>query len=250
MNTPDLLIADSNENFAQALVNQLQEPYHVHHCSNGRETLALLRQLHPDILVLDLMLPELDGISLLQTAAQEGIHPRVLAVTPLVSDYVVKAAQDLGVGYLIQKPCDVQATAMRVGDLNHCSVSNASAFDPYSFCADTLLAMGLSPKHRGYHYLREAVVLMVRDPEQSVTKELYPAVASACHSQAHHVERSIRSALSAAWDRRETAVWEQYFHLDRCPSNAVFISRLAEELRNNAAVKETLMKPASADREI
>lgn len=239
MNTPDLLIADSNEDFARALASQLQEPYHVHRCTNGRDTLALLRQLRPEILVLDLMLPELDGISLLQAAAQEGICPRVLAVTPLVSDYVVEAAQNLGIGYLIRKPCDVQATAMRVGDLNHHTAPIAPAFDPHSFCADTLLAMGLSPKHRGYHYLREAIVLMAQDPGQSVTKELYPAVADACHSQAHHVERSIRSALSAAWDHREAALWEQYFPaaLSRCPSNAVFVSRLAEELRNGSGHK-------------
>lgn len=232
MNTPDLLIADCNEDFAQALAEQLREPYHVHRCTNGRETLALLRQLRPDILVLDLMLPELDGISLLQAAAQEGICPRVLAVTPLVSDYVVEAAQNLGIGYLIRKPCDVLATAMRVGDLNHCLAPKAPEVDAHSFCADVLLALGLSPKHRGYHYLREAIVVMARDPGQSVTKELYPEVARLCQSQPHHVERSIRSALSSAWERRDEAQWEPYFHLNRCPSNAVFISRLAEELRN------------------
>ncbi|MDO5401634.1 MAG: sporulation initiation factor Spo0A C-terminal domain-containing protein [Eubacteriales bacterium] len=237
MHNLDLLIADSSEDFAQALAAELEEPYHVHCCTNGRDTLELLRRTRPDILVLDLMLPELDGISLLQTAAREGICPRVLAVTPLVSDYVVEAARSLGIGYLIRKPCDVRATAMRVDDLNNCLPPQLSPEDPRSRCADMLLDMGLSPKHRGYHYLREAVVLMARDPGQSVTKELYPEVARVCRSQAHHVERSIRSALSAAWNQREGEVWAQYFHRDRCPSNAVFISRLAEELRNSGKIE-------------
>lgn len=233
MDAPNLLIADSSEEFRLALAGVLQEHYHVHCSSDGKESLDILRRLKPEVLVLDLMLPELDGISLLQTASEEGLCPKVLATTPLVSDYVLEAADHLGVGYLIRKPCDVQATAMRVGDLTNRLHTHAAPVDSHAYISDVLLSLGISPKHRGYHYLREAIVLMAQSPGQSVTKVLYPEVARLCDAEPRHVERSIRSALSVAWEHRDPALWEQYFpaNLHRCPTNAVFISRLAELLR-------------------
>lgn len=233
MDAPNLLLADSNEEFRQALTAALGEHYQVRSCADGKEALSLLRQFRPEVLVLDLMLPELDGISLLQTASREGLRPKVLATTALVSPYVLEAVDHLGIGYLIRKPCDAQATAQRVGDLNRSFHSPAPVSDPHAVISEALLSLGITPKHRGYHYLREGIVLMAQDPSQSVTKVLYPQVGEKCDADPRHVERSIRSALSAAWEHRDEALWQAYFpvHQDRCPTNAVFLSRLAELLR-------------------
>ena len=214
-----LLIADSNEEFRLALAEALRTRYHVRCCRSGREALELLRRETPDILVLNLMLPELDGITLLEKAVAEGIFPMVLAATPLLNDYVLESAERLGIGYLMLKPCDVQAAAVRVQD-------------PHTLAADLLLTLGISTKHNGFAYMREAMVLAVRDPGQPITKVLYPEVARICGCKHGHVERSIRSALESAWDRRDAQIWQKYFpNANRRPTNTVFVSRMAEELR-------------------
>ena len=227
-----LLIADSNEEFRLALAEALRTRYHVRCCRSGREALELLRRETPDILVLNLMLPELDGITLLEKAVAEGIFPMVLAATPLLSDYVLESAERLGIGYLMLKPCDVQAAAVRVQDLSRRLKPAVRVQDPHTLAADLLLTLGISTKHNGFAYMREAMVLAVRDPGQPITKVLYPEVARICGCKHGHVERSIRSALESAWDRRDAQIWQKYFpNANRRPTNTVFVSRMAEELR-------------------
>lgn len=227
-----LLIADNNEDFRLALAAALQSHYQVLYCRTGMEALEILFRETPDVFVLDLMLPELDGVTLLERAVAKGIRPMVLAVTSLSTDYVLDCAERLGIGYLIRKPCDVQAAAARVRDLSRRLKPSAPKQDPQSLVSELLLSLNIATRHKGFAYLREAVVLMTQDPRQSITKELYPAVAKRCGCEKEHVERSIRSALEAAWKRRDPQVWQLYFPdaLHR-PTNAEFISRLAEALR-------------------
>lgn len=231
-----LLIADGTEEFSQALCNALRGAYYVRTCADGREALELLRAYSPDVLVLDLMLPGLDGISLLQQAAEEGLCPMVLATSRFINDYVLEAVERVGVGYLMMKPCDVHATAARISDLSRrIRQPVLSKPDPRTQVSNLLLALGVPTKLRGYAYLREAILLMAASPGQSITKELYPAVGELCASTAMHVERSIRSAVSAAWEHRDPRLWNIYFPPDGSgcemkPTNAAFISRLANGL--------------------
>ena len=234
METRKLLIADGGEEFRQALKDTLQNTYSVRTCRDGKEALLLLRTFQPDILVLDLMLPELDGISLLQCLIQEQVCPAVLATSCFINGYVLEASRQLGVGYLIRKPCDIRATVARIQDLSQRT-------RPTVFCqsgsryhvSNLLLSLGVPPKRDGYHYLREAIPIMAKNPTLSVTKELYPAVGALYHIDGNNVERSIRSAIHAAWQHRDDRVWQCYFppdstgHIPR-PTNAAFILRLAD----------------------
>ena len=178
------------------------------------------------------MLPELDGISLLENAAAEGICPKVLAATPLLTDYVLEAAQRLGIGYLMRKPCDIQAAATRIGDLSHTLKPSAQKREPRGRISELLLSLSISTKHNGFGYLTEAILITIQEPGLSITKELYPSVAKICGCKKGNVERSIRSTLEVAWDHGNSKIWQQYFPdaISR-PTNAFFISRLAEALR-------------------
>ena len=226
-----LLIADCNEDYRTALAAALDAQYHVLCCRSGTEALALLQQKHPDILVLDLMLPELDGLTLLERVSALGIRPMVLAATPIFSDYVFRCAQRLGIEYLIRKPCDIEAVASRIRDLSQKLNTSESKADPVSAVSNLLLSLDISTKHNGFAYLREAILLMTADPAQSVTKMLYPEVARICDCHKENVERSIRTALDKAWEKRDPEKWQKYFpSAQQRPSNAVFISRLAEAL--------------------
>ena len=226
-----LLIADCNEDYRAALTATLQDNYHVLCCRTGTEAWMLLRQECPDIFVLDLMLPELDGLTLLERASSQGIHPMVLAATPIFSDYVFSCAQRLGIEYLVRKPCSIEAIASRIRDLSHRLKAPEPKTDPVSFVTALLLSLNISTKHNGFSYLREAIMLTAKDPSQSVTKVLYPEVARICGCHKENVERSIRTALDKAWEKRDWEKWEKYFpNAQQRPSNAVFISRLAEAL--------------------
>lgn len=229
-----LLIADGTEEFRLALADTLRGAYYIRTAREGKETLEMLHSFCPDVLVLDMMLPGLDGISLLQAAAAAGLQPMVLATTRYVSDYVLEAAGQLGVGYVMVKPCDVKATVARIADLSQrLHRPMISQPDSRTTVSNLLLALGIPTKLRGYGYLREAILLAAANPGQSITKELYPAVGVLCESTSVHVERSIRSAIHTAWERRDERIWQMYFQpgpegrISR-PTNAAFISRLAD----------------------
>jgi len=175
-----LLIADCNEDYRTALAAALSGQYQVLCCRSGSEAFALLHQEHPDIFVLDLMLPELDGLTLLERVSANGICPMVLAATPILSDYVFSCAQRLGIEYLVRKPCSIDAIVSRIQDLSRRLKAPEPKSDPVTYVTNLLLALDISTKHNGFAYLREAILLMSRDPAQSVTKMLYPEVARIC----------------------------------------------------------------------
>ena len=228
-----VLIADASEEFRLALADILSGTYQVRLCQEGNQTLEELFSVKPDILVLDLLLPVLDGISLLQKAVEAGLQPMVLATTRFVNDYVVESLERFGVSYVMVKPCDVYATAARIADLHqHLKPPTVSRPDLRTVVSNLLLLLNVPTKLKGYACLREAILEAVRDPAQQVTKELYPKVAKLCDGNAVQVERSIRSAIASAWERRDDQVWRMYFQsnqhgqLER-PTNAAFISTLA-----------------------
>lgn len=230
-----VLIAEENEEFRCALAEKMRGLYQVRTCRNGNDALELLRDFRPDVLVLDLMVPGLDGISLLQSAASAGFRPAVLATTRYLSDYIFESLNTLGVGYLMLKPCDVHATVCRVADMTQrISGPLFSNPDPAAAVSNLLVSLGMPTKLAGYRYLREAILLMAEKPGQSITKELYPAVGKRCEASSVQVERSIRSAILAAWCRGDRQLWKLYFGqagLTEKPTNAAFISRLAETVK-------------------
>lgn len=242
MDKPKLLIVDPSEDFRYALAQSLRGTYTVSTAGDGIHALELLQSLRPDILVLDLMLPGLDGITLLQKAAQMNLRPKALAATRYLSDYTLEAAQRMGIGYVMLKPCDTSAVAARVADLSQ-SLKPAAAptTDPRTQVTNILLRLGFPTKLRGYGYLREAVLLMQKDPEQSITKELYPHVAALFRATPIQIERSIRSAITTAWARRDHEVWQLFFPYDDTgnpnrPTNATLICRLADHLSLEATI--------------
>lgn len=236
MERTKLLIAEGTEDFRLALIESLQGAYHVRACGEGNEALALMCEFKPELVILDLMLPGLDGITILERAAQTGIQSVVLATTRFDSEYILDRAVELGVGYIMRKPCDLRATIDRLTDLGQrIRQRRKLPQDPKTWISAVLLALGFAPKLKGFSYLVEAVYLMSRDPKQSVTKELYPAVAALAGSSRENVERGIRGAIEKAWLRGDGYLWKAYFP-EHCaanphrPTNTEFILRLAQAL--------------------
>lgn len=231
------MIIDCSDEFRLALEQELRETYIVHHFRDGKDAQDAAWIIHPDVIILDLMLTGVDGITLLHNLRNAGICPMVLAVTRLYNDYIVETAQELGIEYIIRKPCTAAAVAERTQDLSkRLNTKTERIIDPQSFITDKLNKAGFSSRHKGYLYLQEAAMLMWKNPSISITKELYPAVAAKFSGTPIQVERSIRSALSVAWEQSPPSAWEELAprdftgHIQR-PSNGYLISRLADLLR-------------------
>lgn len=239
-----LLIADDADDFRLELESVLQNTYRVHCCRNGKDALEFVHQYQPDIVVLDLMLPNLDGISLLSCIAKYETRPKVLATTRYVTDYIIQTAQELNVDYVMRKPCDAQATAERIQDLSRRIQPRPEAqFDPAVFAAQMLSSLDIPAHLRGYRCLQHSITTKAARPDISLTKELYPIVGAPYNATAAQVERTMRSAIDCGWKRQNFEVWKTYFHAEADgtvarPTNGVFIARLAEVLRAEMLKRE------------
>lgn len=232
MELQKVLIADSSDDFLIAMTLALQTRFHVLCCQDGNLALELLRREHCQLMILDLMLPELDGITLLEKAAAEGLSPVVLATTLLVNDYIEQALQRLSVHYLVRKPCDVSAVAARILDLSGQLPAADRTQEDRRFLSEILQNLSLSPKHKGFADLVECILRIAADPSIPFTKELYPEVGKRTKRGGNQVERSIRSALDYAWKQPGDAVWQQYFPpSEKRPTSSDFIIRIAQLLR-------------------
>lgn len=234
-----LLIADGTEAYRLALAENLRENYVVCTCQEGHEALEMMLSFKPDLVVLDLLLPGLDGITVLQRAAAAGVEPVALATTGYFNEYISDAISRLNVGYVMVKPCDVQASVARLLDLTERMTEPVMALpDDRTMVSNLLLALGFATNLRGYSYLRDAILAEIREPGQQVTKTLYPNVGKPYGATGVQVERSVRTAIDKAWSRRNEGLWMQYFPGNgkgaiSKPSNAVFICTLADYIRNN-----------------
>ena len=238
MNAQRLLIADCSDEFRSALKDALSSEFVVQTAKDGEEAWQLLQSFSPDIVVLDVMLPEADGISLLHRCADRSIHPSVLVTTRFCSEYLMGALMNLGVSYVLLKPCQLDTITERVRELADLAPSPSTL--PRESTDEILLRLGFSRKLSGTQYLRLAIRLFAKDPQQMLTKELYAAVGQQFHASSPQVERSIRNAIAVAWGCRDEKIWLRYFPSGkngtvRRPTNGELITRLSELLSGFSA---------------
>ncbi len=227
-----LLIADSNEEFCETLESVLKDEFTIRIVHSGNAAVALLDSFRPDVLVTDVMLAGLDGIRVLEYAAEHGHKLKTLVTMSYRSDYVFDQLAQLDVSYVLLKPCELQVVAERIRDV----ATQCTQIQPQNDSqklATILLQLGLNPKHNGYHYLCTAIEIYAQDHSQSLTKELYVAVGAIYGVRWQQVERSIRTAVEFAFNRRDEQVWRQWFPVGSClkkPTNGEVICGLAEHL--------------------
>lgn len=226
MEKPVLLIADGDPAFSAALAEALRETYAVRCCAEGREALTFLRQFQPEMVVLDLMLPELDGFSLLQAAGSEGLHLKVLATTPLSSAYIQSMAEELRIDYVMRKPCNIPAMAARIGEIYRRPRNKIPRLE------DILRDLGFPPTLKGTRSLPFAAERFIQAPDQLLTKEFYPEIGRQMGEEASgdQVEKWIRYAIERAWDRGSKPLWHRHFPQQTRPTNRAFFLWLAEVL--------------------
>lgn len=228
-----LLIAEADEALCIVLVDLLRRSYDITTCADGGTASELIRSLRPDALILDLMLPVKDGFYILEETADVR-PPVVLGICDFCNDYVSQTARDLGVQFLIRKPCLPRVVVSNLERLMR-HVPSPNPTDGQSIIAGILLRFQFNPKNDGFRFLKIGIPLYAQDPHQRICKELYAAIAQICGAGSwNQVERSIRSAIDAAW-RTHAAPWAEYFpSAAEPPTGKTFISRLAQMLMDSS----------------
>lgn len=226
-----LLIADSSEPYTDILRDIFQKEFDLRICSDGETALEQLLTFQPDALILNLMLPYKDGLTVLQEAAHK---PRViLAITPFMSPYIQQSAADLGVQYLTILP-SVHSLRVRLMDLIATTI--APKEDLKAQTAVLLHSLNFPTHLDGYQQLCVGIPIFAKNPNMRLSKELYPQIAEHfALPDARTVEHSIRKAVTTAWGRKDTAVWAKFFSADPsgefpCPTNKEFIAHIAAQL--------------------
>lgn len=212
MQTHKLLIADSSEELCRALNDLLGQRYHICTCHSGDRALELLRSFSPDLIYIDLMLPQIDGLTVLQTALQEGIRPAMLVSVGLQSSYIERALSRLQVDYVLKKPCSAKVIAGHIDELTGVAHgAPVKASDLQAEIAGILVQMGFKNNLSGFRYVVSGLPMFAENPQQTVTKELYPAIGKLHGKTGEQVERAIRNAIELAWQRRDERIWRMYF---------------------------------------
>ena len=242
-----VFIADSAEDFSASLAAALQrsDVFHVVGTTgDGEQAIRMIRERKPDVLVLDLMLPKRDGISVLKALADLERKPIVLATSAFVSPYVSAAAANLGVRYLVPKPCDITALTEHLDEIR--AGENLRLLTPRRMDKtniETLVTgiiheIGVPAHIKGYQYLREAIIIAVNDMDviNAITKVLYPQVAKTFQTTPSRVERAIRHAIEVAWDRGDLDTLQRFFgytvsNTKGKPTNSEFIALIADKLQ-------------------
>lgn len=246
-NVINLLIVDDSKKFCEVLEEYFMDQEEFHLCgiaNNGLEALEIIEKNVPDVIILDLVMPYLDGIGVLEkiNALNLPERPQIIILTALGQETMTQKAIELGANYYILKPFDLPILATRIKQLYE-GIPSDSKVSAKTRNLDVEVTkiihqMGVPAHVKGYQYLRDAILLVADEVNLigAVTKELYPLVAEKYDTTASRVERAIRHAIELAWDRGNVDLMNKYFgytiNVERGkPTNSEFIAMVADKLR-------------------
>ncbi len=256
-------IVDDNKDFCDVVSDYLTSQDNMEVVFIANDGISAIDELKsgkcPDILILDLIMPHMDGFGVLETLnnVEMSSYPRVIMTSAIGQDSIIQKAMSMGAQYYLVKSVNMSMLVKRINQLEN---SAADIFKPESGPAnlkkslvlrDSLLNNDLEiditnliheigvPAHiKGYQYLRDAITLVVGNMDLlgAVTKELYPLVASMNGTTSSRVERAIRHAIELAWNRGKLETLESLFGYtiqnDKGkPTNSEFIAIIADKLR-------------------
>ena len=252
MDSVDIVIVDDNREFCQLLRDYLMEKENfnvIGVAHNGAEGLEMLKEEEPEVLILDLIMPHLDGIGVMEEMNKLDMTHKIKTVvlTGFGQEDVTKRVVELGANYYIMKPFDLDKLVERINQMIGTSsdskdnfiVSNNSdnEVDLDVRITEIMHKLGVPAHIKGYLYLREAIELVIKNIEMlgAVTKELYPTVADNFNTTSSRVERAIRHAIEVAWERGNESELNKYFGntmaSGKKPTNSQFIAKIADKLR-------------------
>lgn len=251
-NKKKILIVDDNKEFCEN-AKQCLESYELFEvvgtAYDGKVGYELVLETKPDLLVTDIVMPVMDGLTLMSrinnnTALSK--KPKVIAVSATGYDSIISNAMRLGAQFYFIKPFEMSALAERINEvLTDHSNENAGSVQSALKSRDLetnitmyIQQLGVPAHIKGYQYIRDAIMMVIEDMEaiNSITKYLYPTVARHYNTTSSRVERAIRHAIEVAWDRGNPEILNDLFGYTILsskgkPTNSEFIAMIADKIR-------------------
>ena len=239
-----ILVADTSEEFRRNFVEGINAESDLHvagQTGDGRELVELVKETHPDAIVMDMILTGMDGLEVLDALAELPEKPAVIILSSYIRGNIAQIAADKGADYYITKPGRVGMVCQRIRQVltreePRLELDNEVALE--SSVTAIIHEVGVPAHIKGYQYLREAILIAVNDMDviNAVTKILYPEVAKRFGTTASRVERAIRHAIEVAWDRGDIETLQKYFgytvsNAKGKPTNSEFIAMIADRLQ-------------------
>ncbi len=260
-----ILIADDNQDFTKTLATYLDEQEDMEvigMARDGTEAVDMITNTTPDVVLLDVIMPHLDGIGVLEKINIVKVikRPICIMLSAVGQDKITQKAVSLGAEYYVVKPFDIELLIKRIRELKnyrpsqpgnnfisrepkmkYVEISNGpekSKDNLEALVTNVIHEVGVPAHIKGYQYLREAIIMVVNDIDviNQITKSLYPQIAKKFSTTPSRVERAIRHAIEVAWGRGEQEAVESIFGYTISaakgkPTNSEFIAMIADKLR-------------------
>ncbi len=248
--TIKVAIADDNREFVSIIQEYLAQQEDIDLVGvayNGEEILSIIEESNPDVIILDIIMPHLDGIGVLERInTLKGKRPKIIMLTAFGQENITQRVVELGADYYILKPFNMDVLASRIRQLastitiqRPAVVAQAIKTRPVDVEVTNIIReIGIPAHIKGYQYLRDAIMMIISEMELlgAVTKVLYPMIAEKYSTTPSRVERAIRHAIEVAWSRGNMEMINRLFgytvKLEKGkPTNSEFMAMIADKLR-------------------
>ena len=258
----NIAIADDNERMLRLLadiVESDEELSVVGTARDGEEAYQVIQEKEPDVVLLDIMMPKLDGLGVLERINRDRTlkkHPAFIMISAIGQERITENAFDLGADYYIMKPFDNDMVINRIKKVKNRTLGvkglesrKVNAYEKLeeeeepnleADVTEIIHEIGVPAHIKGYQYLRDAIIMSVNDMDMlnSITKILYPTIAKKYQTTSSRVERAIRHAIEVAWSRGKMDTIDEMFgytiHNGKGkPTNSEFIALITDRIRLN-----------------
>lgn len=255
----NIAIADDNDRITSLLGSLIREDKDlelVGQANNGADIYEIIKEKQPDVVLLDIIMPKEDGLSVMEKVARDETmekQPAFIVVSAVSQEQITEDAFNLGADYYILKPFDNKTVLNRIkhvrgynrgGSKDSRVLGSKNRKNEYmernleSDVTSVIHEIGVPAHIKGYQYLRDAIILSVNDMEMlnSITKILYPTIAKRHQTTPSRVERAIRHAIEVAWSRGKMDTIDELFGYTvnngkGKPTNSEFIALIADKIR-------------------
>ena len=252
----NVAIADDNQkilDMLETIISMDKELNLVGKAKNGEEMCQIIKNRQPDVVLLDLIMPKMDGLTVMDYVNQDKTvnkRPYFIVVTAVGQERITEDAFNKGANYYVMKPFNNEMLLDRIKSVRKMFRNNekknedgktevaAREENLESRVTNMLHEIGIPAHIKGYHYLRDAIIMAVQDMDvlNAITKILYPTVAKKYQTTSSRVEREIRHAIEVAWSRGKLDTLDELFGYTVStgkgkPTNSEFIALIADTIQ-------------------
>ncbi len=249
-------IADDNQrilDMLETVIGMDKELNLVGKAKNGEEMCQIIKDKQPDVVLLDLIMPKMDGLTVMEQVSQDknvSKRPYFIVVTAVGQERITEDAFNKGANYYIMKPFNNEMLLNRIKSVRKMFRNNEKKSEDTKTgnavrgenlenrVTNMLHEIGIPAHIKGYHYLRDAIIMAVEDMDvlNAITKILYPTVAKKYQTTSSRVERAIRHAIEVAWSRGKLDTLDELFGYTVStgkgkPTNSEFIALIADTIQ-------------------